>query len=95
MSLPFRYRKNISHLNIIQVLIAITVTWFLIRLVDNLIKLYIQPLVEKPEMVSLEDHVTGRALTGLFTVLGQQEQEIRRDPVARTTDLLKRVFGSK
>ena len=53
------------------------------------------PLVEKPEMVSLEDHVTGRALTGLFTVLGQQEQEIRRDPVARTTDLLKRVFGSK
>lgn len=52
------------------------------------------PLVEKPEMVNLETYVTDRALGGLFTVLAQEEQKIREDPVARTTDLLKRVFGS-
>ena len=51
------------------------------------------PFSDKPEMVSLEDHVTDRALSGLFTVLGQEEQKIRSDPVARTTDLLRRVFG--
>ena len=34
-----------------------------------------------------------RALSGLFTVLGQEEKKIRDDPVARTTDLLRRVFG--
>jgi len=53
------------------------------------------PLVEKPQIVNLEDYVTDRALIGLFTVLGQEEQKIRTDPVARTTDLLRRVFGSQ
>ena len=51
------------------------------------------PLVSKPTVVDLEEHVTERALSGLFTVLGQQEQLIRRDPVARTTALLKKVFA--
>ena len=51
------------------------------------------PLTTKPALVDLEDYVTDRALAGLFTVLAQQEQQIRRDPVARTTDLLRRVFG--
>lgn len=53
------------------------------------------PLVEKPQVVDLEDYVTDRALFGLFTVLGQEEQKIRSDPVARTTDLLRRVFGQE
>jgi hypothetical protein len=30
---------------------------------------------------------------GLFTVMGQEEREIRRNPVARVTDILKEVFG--
>jgi len=65
------------------------------RLYDQALDMYHRiPLVEKPEFVDLEQYVTDRALTGLFTVLGQEEQKIRRDPVARTTDLLKRVFGS-
>lgn len=51
------------------------------------------PLTSKPAVVNLEDYVTERALSGLFTVLGQQEQLIRRDPVARTTELLRRVFS--
>lgn len=47
----------------------------------------------KPELVELDEYVTSRALDGLFTVLGREELKIREDPVARTTDLLKRVFG--
>ncbi len=49
------------------------------------------PLVEKVNP-SLEDYATDRALTGLFTLVAQEELKIREDPLARTTDLLKRVF---
>ena len=41
----------------------------------------------------LADHVTESALNGLFLMLAEEEQKIRRDPVARSTDLLKQVFG--
>ena len=44
-------------------------------------------------LVDLDDYVTEKALDGLFTVLGQEERRIREDPLARTTDLLRRVFG--
>ncbi len=42
----------------------------------------------------LDHYVTGRALDGLFLMLAEEEAKIRRDPTARVTDLLKRVFGS-
>jgi len=45
-----------------------------------------------PELVDLDEYVTGRALDGLFTVLAQEEQKIRNDPAARTTELLRKVF---
>jgi len=45
-------------------------------------------------LVDLDDYVTEKALGGLFTVLGQEERKIRQDPLARTTDLLRRVFGN-
>ena len=35
-----------------------------------------------------------QTLDGLFTVIGEQEQAIRKNPAARTTELLKKVFGS-
>ena len=41
----------------------------------------------------LDHYVTQKALDGLFTLVGQEEKKIRTDPVARSTDLLKRVFG--
>lgn len=41
----------------------------------------------------LEDHVTEQALNGLFTMLAAEEKKIRENPAARTTDLLKQVFG--
>ena len=43
--------------------------------------------------LDLDDYVTDKTLDGLFTVIGEQEQSIRQNPAARTTDLLKKVFG--
>lgn len=42
----------------------------------------------------LDQYVTDQALEGLFLVLAQEEAKIRKDPAARVTELLKRVFGS-
>lgn len=41
----------------------------------------------------LDAYVTDKAIDGLFTVIAAQEQDIRNDPAARTTGLLKKVFG--
>lgn len=43
--------------------------------------------------LDLDDYVTSKTLDGLFTEIGDQEQSIRHNPGARTTDLLKKVFG--
>jgi hypothetical protein len=43
--------------------------------------------------LDLDDYVTARTLDGLFTEIAAQEQSIRTNPAARTTDLLKKVFG--
>lgn len=50
------------------------------------------PMVD-PLEVDLEAHVTERALDGLFKILAEEERRIRTDPVARTTELLREVFG--
>ncbi|MFT4152985.1 DUF4197 domain-containing protein [Parafilimonas sp.] len=42
----------------------------------------------------LPGYVTGKALTGIFYEIGQQEKDIRKNPAARTTALLQKVFGS-
>jgi hypothetical protein len=42
----------------------------------------------------LSAYVTEKALSGIFYQVGQEEQKIRKDPVARTTDLLKKVFSN-
>lgn len=41
----------------------------------------------------LDRYVTGKALDGLFHVLADQERQIRTNPAARTTALLREVFG--
>lgn len=43
----------------------------------------------------LTAYVTNKALDGIFYQLAQEEQKIRKDPVARTTDILRKVFGSQ
>lgn len=47
----------------------------------------------KAEDYDLDRYVVGKSLDGLFHVLGEQEKQIRTNPTARVTDLLKEVFG--
>jgi len=41
----------------------------------------------------LEEYVVTEATDGLFDVLGREEARIRQEPIARTTDLLRDIFG--
>jgi hypothetical protein len=43
----------------------------------------------------LDQYVTDKALSGLFVMLAEEEKKIRRDPAARVTDLLKKVFANQ
>jgi hypothetical protein len=45
--------------------------------------------------LDLDQYVTNKALDGLFFMLAQEEAKIRKDPAARVTELLKRVFGAQ
>lgn len=45
------------------------------------------------ESLDLDNYVTGKAVDGLFTMLGEEEKKIRTDPAARGTELLRKVFG--
>lgn len=42
---------------------------------------------------NLDDYATDKALEGLFTLIRQEEANIRQNPGARATELLKKVFG--
>lgn len=52
------------------------------------------PFIEKVNP-DLNEYATDMAIQGLFTMIAKEELNIRKDPVARTTELLKRVFGSQ
>lgn len=41
----------------------------------------------------LDGYVTQKALDGLFYMVAQEEKKIRKDPIGRTTSILKKVFG--
>ncbi len=43
----------------------------------------------------LDDYVTNQALDGLFKMVANEEKEIRRNPVKRVTELLKKVFAKQ
>jgi hypothetical protein len=47
------------------------------------------------EAFDLDQYVVGRALDGLFHVVGDEEKRIRTNPAARVTDLLREVFGQR
>lgn len=51
------------------------------------------PFIEK-QNPDLEDYVTQKAMDGLFLMIEKEEKNIRKDPMARVTDLLKKVFGN-
>jgi hypothetical protein len=48
----------------------------------------------KPVNTELEDYLTHKALDGLFLKIADEEKQIRKDPAARVSSLLKKVFGS-
>ncbi len=43
---------------------------------------------------NLDDYVTQKALDGLFAMIASKESQIRQNPVAQTSSLLKKVFGN-
>ena len=47
----------------------------------------------QPIDIRLDEYVTLKALDGLFIKVADEEKEIREDPLARVTPLLKKVFG--
>lgn len=51
------------------------------------------PFVQKVNP-DLKGYATQKAIDGLFILVENEEAKIRENPWARTTDLLKRVFGS-
>lgn len=51
------------------------------------------PLVKKINP-DLKQYATQRAMDGLYHLIGEEEKKIRKDPVARVTQVLKNVFGS-
>lgn len=50
--------------------------------------------VVKFSAADIDGYVTQRALDGLFTMVAAEEKNIRANPVARTTDLLQKVFAT-
>jgi hypothetical protein len=51
------------------------------------------PFVQKVSP-DLTGYATDKAIQGLFVMIAKEEKNIRKDPLARTTDLLKKVFSS-
>ena len=52
------------------------------------------PFVQ-PVNTDLSDHVTNKAIDGLFHMIEQEEKNIRTNISARVTDLLRKVFGAQ
>jgi len=46
----------------------------------------------KPVNINLEEYLTQKALDGLFVKIAIEEKQIRKDPVARVTAILKKIF---
>jgi hypothetical protein len=44
--------------------------------------------------LDVDNYVTGKALDGLFKLVADEEKKIRANPLARSSDLLKTVFGA-
>ena len=44
--------------------------------------------------MDIDSYVTDKAMDGLFKMVAEEEKQIRQNPVARTTDLLQKVFGA-
>jgi len=65
------------------------------RYYSDLINTYNKiPFVTKVDP-DLDNYATDLAIKGLFVMVAEEESKIREDPLERTSDILKRVFGYK
>ena len=48
----------------------------------------------KKEEANVQQYVTGKALDGLFLMIGEEEKKIRQNPAAAGSAILKKVFGA-
>lgn len=46
------------------------------------------------EQASIETYVTGKALDGLYLVIGEQEKAFRQNPVGAASDIVRKVFSA-
>jgi hypothetical protein len=46
------------------------------------------------DSLDIDAYVTSKAMDGLFKMVAEEEQQIRQNPVARTTEMLQKVFGA-
>jgi Protein of unknown function (DUF4197) len=61
---------------------------------SDLITIYNKiPMVKKMNP-NLTQYVTQKAIDGVFIMIAKEELKIRKDPMARTSELLKKVFGN-
>jgi hypothetical protein len=49
----------------------------------------------KDEDANVQQYVTRKALDGLYLMIGEEEQKIRRDPVGTGSAILEKVFGAR
>ena len=70
---------------------AVDATKYFTKIINTYNKI---PLIEKVNP-NLEDYVTDKAMFGLFLLIEDEEAKIREDPLARTTELLKKVFSQQ
>ena len=52
------------------------------------------PGIGELDDLDLNEYVTGKTLDGVFILLADEERKIREEPAARTSDLLREVFGN-
>ncbi|NOY66659.1 MAG: DUF4197 domain-containing protein [Gammaproteobacteria bacterium] len=94
-----RYFRDKTHTQLSEKMLPITrqatnkagVTSAYKRMVD---KLGFARSLLGDDMVDIDQYVTNKALDGLFLMIAEEEKKIRENPVARTTDILKKVFSS-
>jgi len=49
--------------------------------------------IVRGEDANLQRYVTGKALDGLFLMIGAEERKIRQDPIGTGSAILRKVFG--
>ena len=61
---------------------------------SNIVNVYNKiPFISKPLENSLTDFIAARAIDGMFTVVANEEEQIRTKYEFRKTDMMKKVFG--